>query len=85
VLDRYDATAIPDDAIISEGLSTYVFTVDDETARRTEVETGNSVGSLTEIREGLDTDDRVVVAGWDNLSDGATVEIDEDFEREALN
>ncbi len=82
VLDTYEAIAIPDDAIISEGLSTYVYTVQDDTANRTSVETGQSLGDLTEITDGLSADDRVVVAGWDQLSDGAPVEIGEEIAAE---
>ena len=79
VLDTYEAIAIPDDAIISEGLSTYVYTVQDDTANRTSVETGQSLDDLTEITDGLSIDDRVVVAGWDQLSDGAPVDIGEEI------
>ena len=84
VLGSYDAVVIPDDAIISEGLSTYVYTVSDGIASRTEIEVGASLGALTEVREGLDTDAQVVVAGWDQLSDGAPVEVDADFAQEGL-
>jgi len=84
VLDIYDGLAIPDDAIISEGLTTYVYKVADDTAARTEVTLGASIGELTEVRDGLAIEDRVVVAGWDQLSDGAPVEIDENFTQEGL-
>jgi membrane fusion protein (multidrug efflux system) len=83
-LDRYEGIAIPDDAVISEGLATYVFTVNDGIAARTEVELGRSLGPLTEVREGLAPEDRVVVAGWDNLTDGASVEVREDVPEDAL-
>ncbi|WP_216644246.1 efflux RND transporter periplasmic adaptor subunit [Palleronia sp. THAF1] len=85
VLDTYDALAIPDDAIISEGLTTFVYTVTDDTAARTKITPGRSIGALTEVREGLAEDDRVVIAGWDDLSDGDAVEIDEDYGQEATN
>jgi len=84
VLGSSEGLAIPDDAIISEGLTTYVYTVTDGTASRTAIEVGASLGALTEIRAGLDTESRVVVAGWDQLSDGAPVDIDEDFARDGL-
>lgn len=85
VLGSYDGMAVPDDAIISEGLTTYVYTVSENTATRTDVDVGASIGQLIEVREGLDAQDSVVVAGWDRLSDGAPVEIDEDFNEEGLN
>ena len=84
VFETYEGLVIPDDAIISEGLTTYVYTVRDGTARRTEIDIGTSLGALTEVREGLSAEDRVVVAGWDQLSDQAPVEIDEDVAREGL-
>lgn len=84
VLDTYEGIAIPDDAIISEGLTTYVYTVKDGNAARTEIEVGSSLGALTEVRDGLSAEDRVVVAGWDQLTDGAPVEIDDDGAREGL-
>ncbi len=84
VLGTYEGHAVPDDAIISEGLTSYVFTVVDGTARRTEVETGASIGSLTEVRGELSADAQVVVAGWDDLADGDAVEIVEDVAGEGL-
>lgn len=84
VLETYDGMAIPDDAIISEGLSSYVYAVIDGSAARIEVEVGASLGGLTEVRSGLDPEARVVVAGWDQLTDGAPVEIDDDFAQEGL-
>jgi membrane fusion protein (multidrug efflux system) len=75
LLDSYDGIAIPDAAIISEGLSSYVYTVADGTATRTDIAPGQSLGDLTEVREGMSLGDRVVIAGWDQLSDGAAVEI----------
>lgn len=84
VLDTYESIAIPDDAVISEGLATYVYRVADGTASRTEVEVGATLGALVEVRSGLDAEDRVVVAGWDQLTDGAPVEVDEEFTQEGL-
>ncbi|SEQ07471.1 membrane fusion protein, multidrug efflux system [Loktanella sp. DSM 29012] len=78
VFDTYDGLAIPDDAIISEGLTTYVYVARDSAAVRTDVVVGSSLGALTEVREGLSQDDEVVISGWDNLTDGAPVEIVDD-------
>ncbi len=84
VFDSYDGLAVPDDAIVSEGPDTFVYVVADGQARRRDVALGGSVGSLTEITEGLEPEARVVVAGWDNLRDGAPVEVAEDMAREGL-
>lgn len=84
ILGSHEGLAIPDDAIISEGLATYVYVVSENAAVRTDVEVGQSLGSMTEVIDGLTEDDRVVVAGWDQLTDGAPVQIDEDFTGEGL-
>ena len=76
LLGSHDGIAIPDAAIISEGLTSYVYTVADGTATRAEIDPGKSLGNLTEVRGGLSPGDRVVVAGWDQLSDGASVSIE---------
>jgi len=76
LLGRHEGIAIPDAAIISEGLSSYVYTVADGTATRTDIEPGQSLGALTEVRGGVSLGDRVVTAGWDTLSDGEAVSIE---------
>ncbi len=85
VLGTHDGVAVPDDAIIDEGLTTYVYRVSDGAAERVEVGTGASLGSATKITGGLADGERVVVAGWENLSDGDPIEIVEDIAREGLN
>ncbi|ETW11504.1 RND family efflux transporter MFP subunit [Roseivivax marinus] len=84
VFDTYEGLAVPDDAIISEGARTFVYTVSEGQAKRRTVALGGSAGSLTEVTDGLETGDRVVVTGWDNLRDGAPVEVSEDVTREGL-
>lgn len=84
VFGTHEGLAVPDDAVIGEGLSTYVYTVSDGTARRREVQLGASLGARTEVTEGLQGGAEVVVAGWDTLSDGASVTVGEDAPREAL-
>nr|WP_261368186.1 efflux RND transporter periplasmic adaptor subunit [Pseudosulfitobacter koreense] len=77
VLDTYEGMTLSEDAIISEGMAVYVYTVADGTAERTEIEIGTTRGTMTEVREGLEIDDRIVVAGWDQLTDGAPVAVEE--------
>ncbi|WP_375258102.1 efflux RND transporter periplasmic adaptor subunit [Citreimonas sp.] len=84
VFDTDEGLAVPDDAIISEGSVTYVYTVADGQAQRQEITTGASIGALTEVVEGLSADDRVVVSGWNTLRDGASVTVAEDIAREGL-
>ena len=78
VFGTYDGLAIPDDAIISEGLTTYVYVARDGAAARTDVSVGRSVGELTEVSDGLSPQDDVVISGWANLTDGAPVQIVDD-------
>jgi len=84
VLDTYDGLAIPDDAIISQGISTYVYIIADGAAVRTDITVGATLGGMSEVRDGLNENAQVVVAGWDELTDGATVQIDEGFMQEGL-
>ena len=84
ILGNHEGLSVHDDAVISEGLSTYVYVVDDGKAVRTDIEVGQSLGSRIEVIDGLEQNAQVVVAGWDQLSDGAPVEIDEDFTAEGL-
>ncbi|SFD83824.1 efflux RND transporter periplasmic adaptor subunit [Roseivivax sediminis] len=84
VFDTYDGLALPDDAIISEGARTFVYTVADGQASRRTVSLGGSAGSLTEVTDGISEGDRVVVTGWNTLRDGAPVEVAEDVAREGL-
>lgn len=81
VFDSYEALTLPDDAVISEGSATYVYTVEDGTARRTGIELGASRDGRAEIGDGLGEDAQVVVTGWNTLSDGSPVEIVEEAGR----
>lgn len=84
VLETYDGLAVPDDAIISEGASTFVYAIENGRAHRTTVSLGGSTGSLTEVTDGLEADEQIVVTGWDTLRDGSPVEIVEDIARGGL-
>ncbi len=85
VFGRDEALTIPDDAVIGEGNTTFVFTVADGAAQRTEIDLGARIGPRIEVTAGLERDDRVIVTGWDDLSDGASVTVAEDAPDEALN
>ena len=78
VFETYEGLTVPDDAVISEGSATYVFTVEDGRASRTDIALGQSFDGQSEIVDGLNEEAEVVVTGWDNLSDGAPVEIVEE-------
>ncbi|WP_422074916.1 efflux RND transporter periplasmic adaptor subunit [Tranquillimonas rosea] len=86
VFETYEALTLPDDAIISEGSATYVYTVSDGNAARTPVSLGSRNDGRTEITDGVSADSRVVITGYDRLSDGAPVQVaDGEAPQEALN
>ena len=71
---RRDAVVVPEAAVILRGDETYVYRVDDGTARRLEVRTGQRRDGLVEIRAGLAPGDRVVFRGLQKVQDGVPVE-----------
>jgi len=75
VFATFEAPEVPDEAIITEGRDSYVFKIENGTARRTPIEPGPSREGRTAIERGLKPGAEVVVSGWNALSDGADVEI----------
>ncbi len=68
--------AIPLTALRNDTEGEYVYTIDaSNTARRTRVTSGMSLGDRIEILDGLNDGDRVVTRGFINLSAGNLVEI----------
>ena len=70
---RPDAVIIPEEAVMAEGRSTYVFRVRDGRAKRIEVELGQRQVGEVEVLQGLRAGDSVVVAGLQRLRDGMAV------------
>lgn len=64
---------IPADAIIEDETGRYVFRLEGDRVRRTEVEIGANNYMRAEVRSGLNAGDRVVVDGKDTLADGDRV------------
>jgi len=70
----YPALLIPDAAIASEQARKYVLVIDDEnTAQQRYVTSGQLVGNLRVIKDGLKPDDRIVVIGLMRARPGAKV------------
>lgn len=70
------ALAVPELAIVREGDTSYVYTIDaQQKAKRIPVRTGARDGNLVEIVDGLSAGDRIVSEGVVKLSDGATVRV----------
>ena len=75
VLGSGPALTLPDSAIISEGSATYVYAVEEDVARRTDVVLGRTQEGRTAVTDGLAPDSQVAVTGYDRLSDGDEVTV----------
>ncbi len=67
---HHDALVVPPSALVSEGSSKFVFTVNEGVARKTPVKTGIDDGLWLEITSGLSGAEDTVVTGKAHLSDG---------------
>lgn len=77
VLEEREAITVPEEAVISEGDASYVFTVADNRAERREVRTGVWRDGQVEVVEGLEDDATIVTSGLQSLEDGASVSLKE--------
>ncbi|MGB4581327.1 MAG: biotin/lipoyl-binding protein [Coriobacteriia bacterium] len=68
------ATTMPIEALLEDGDSTYVYTVRDGRAGRTDIEVGRMTDTRVEILSGLVDSDEVIVSGVAELTDGARVQ-----------
>jgi membrane fusion protein, multidrug efflux system len=68
-----DALVVPPAALVSEGSSKFLFTVDQGVARKIPVETGIDDGLWVEITSGLTGAEDIVVTGKSRLSDGIKI------------
>jgi RND family efflux transporter MFP subunit len=70
------AVTVPASALIERGQLSYVFVVgDDSRARLRLVTTGKHYGDRVEVLSGISEGDRIVVDGFDGLSDAAPVKV----------
>ena len=80
----YPALLIPDAAIASEQARKYVLVIDDEnTAQQRYVTSGQLVGNLRVIKDGLKPEDRIVVIGLMRARPGAKVTPEEQAQADA--
>ncbi|MGH6899359.1 MAG: efflux RND transporter periplasmic adaptor subunit [Geminicoccaceae bacterium] len=73
VLEERPAVLIPEEAVIAEGDGAFVFTVEDERARRRPVRLGQRTAGTVEVLEGLEAGEPVVREGMQRLRDGIGV------------
>ena len=75
VLDAAEALVVPEEAVIAEASSSYVYVVKDGKAWRQQVTVGRRAYGVAEILSGLTPNERVVTRGTNKLRDGAAVEV----------
>jgi membrane fusion protein (multidrug efflux system) len=66
---------IPEEAVIAEGASAFVFVVEDDRARRRPVRLGQRTAGAVEVLEGIEAGEPVVRQGVQRLRDGASVRL----------
>jgi len=72
--DSYRATVVPKDAVITRGLENFVFLLEeDDTVRRTPVQSGDGLGAWIVVQGGIEPGQRVIVRGNERLQEGQTV------------
>jgi len=69
--------SLPIDAVAEYDSMKYVYVIREGIAYRQAVETGIVEDSRIEIRKGITSSDKVVKVGWQNLTEGAKVEVQE--------
>jgi membrane fusion protein (multidrug efflux system) len=75
VLEERPAVLVPEQAVLAEGDSTYVFTVQDDRATRRKVRLGQREAGKVEVLDGLDAGQSVVRAGLQRMRDGVEVRV----------
>jgi len=75
ILAERTALTIPEEAVLAEGRTTFVFTTADGRATRRDVELGQRDLGRVEIVAGLAAGENVVASGLQRLRDGAPVQI----------
>ena len=77
VLEERQAITAPEEAILSEGDATYIFTLEGDRAEKRQVRTGIWREGQVEVVEGLGADASIITSGLQSLDDGATVRLEE--------
>lgn len=75
VRNKPDAIRIPADAVVRIGNKDYVFTVNDNSAKKKGVLLGIWEGAYVEVLEGLNEGESLVVGGQTRLADGTKVAV----------
>jgi membrane fusion protein (multidrug efflux system) len=73
---KEDALLVPLDALIVERAGTFVFTINDNKAKKTPVKSGFNDGANVEVVSGLKPDQSVILVGKRSMSDGQPVKME---------
>jgi membrane fusion protein (multidrug efflux system) len=71
---RPDAVVIPEDAVLPLQGASFVWVVDNGKATRRQVELGVRTPGFVEIKNGIESNEQVVVGGQERLAEGAPVQ-----------
>ena len=74
-ISQADHLVVPEEAIIFQAAQTYVFTLKDDTAHRTSVQTGARRDGMVAVLDGLAAGESVVVRGLHRVRDGGKVKL----------
>lgn len=72
---RDNAVLVPEEALMTQGQSTYAFVIADERARRVDVTIGQRRAGLVEVLDGVSKGEQVVIAGLQRVRDGGMVRL----------
>jgi len=70
-----DVPGVPVQAVMTSPQGTVVFVVEDDKAQRRRVETGIESDGFIEIKKGVKVGETLIIAGAENLKDGAAVTV----------
>lgn len=74
-LSSREAVVVPEEALLVQGPTTYLFVVEGDTARQQKVETGQRRKGMVEITEGVAEGDVIATRGIQSLRDGRKVNV----------
>jgi len=75
---EHRAVMIPEQAVLTQGATSFAFVVIDDKAERRELELGTRKSGWVEVRNGIEMSEAVVINGHTRLGGGAPVQIVED-------
>ena len=75
VLGSHEGLVVPEQSVVLQGRSSYVYRIADGKAARAEVVLGQRLHGVIEITQGLAADETVAITGLQRLRDGSAVDV----------